>query len=180
MTSAIRSLLPRSPVARRHRESRGSSRRSRRYAARPRRSSSDSSQIVAIGRVVQLEPTVAAVDGDAFEEMVERLALHLVRVLYERFERQAIGDVLVNESEAAERMWRDRQQQVRPSGRCSSSCCGSISEVNIASCWRLKARKSADSGRRRRSRSRSSNLLERGLSSEPVLFDAPQSRRMRR
>src|SRR5205085_6478087 len=60
---------------------------------------------------MELQPAVAAVDRNALEEVVESGAAHLRQRVTGAFERQAIADVLVNKGEAAEWMWRDRQQQ---------------------------------------------------------------------
>src|SRR6266550_6275629 len=60
---------------------------------------------------MELQPAIAAVNGDAFEEAVESGAPHLRQRIARALERQAIGDVLVDEGEATERMRRDRQQQ---------------------------------------------------------------------
>ncbi len=60
---------------------------------------------------MELQPAVAAVDRDALEEVVESGAPDLRQGVARALERQAIADVLVNEGEAAEWMWGDRQQQ---------------------------------------------------------------------
>ena len=65
----------------------------------------------AIGRVMQLQAAIAAIDGDGFEEMVEGGPLHLGQRVAGAFERQAVGDILVDEGQPAERMRRDGQPQ---------------------------------------------------------------------
>jgi hypothetical protein len=64
-----------------------------------------------IGRVVQLQPAVAAVYRNPFEQIVEGRPPHLGPGIARSLECQPIGHVLVDESEPAERMRRYRQQQ---------------------------------------------------------------------
>src|SRR6266446_4558478 len=61
-----------------------------------------------IGRVVELQPAVTAVDGDALEEMVEGCAPHLGQRIARALERQAIGYVFIDEGQPAEWMRRYR------------------------------------------------------------------------
>src|SRR5882724_10606364 len=64
-----------------------------------------------IGRVVELQPAVTAVDGDALEEMVEGRAPHLGQRIARALERQAVGYVVIDEGQPAKWMRRYRQQQ---------------------------------------------------------------------
>src|SRR5271166_1983427 len=66
---------------------------------------------------MQLQAAIAAVNGDAFEEMVESGAPHLGQRVARAFERQAVADVLVDEGQAAEWMRRDGQQQSAAVGK---------------------------------------------------------------
>src|SRR4051812_12140624 len=60
---------------------------------------------------MKLQAAIAAVNGDAFEEVVESGAPHLRQRIARALERQAIGEVLVDKGEAAERVRRDGRQQ---------------------------------------------------------------------
>src|SRR5205085_4686873 len=66
---------------------------------------------LAIGRVRQLEAAVAAIDGDRLVEIVERLALDLDQGIVQALEGKLVGDVLVDEGEAAERVGRNEVAQ---------------------------------------------------------------------
>src|ERR1700736_6333583 len=60
---------------------------------------------------MELQPAVAAVDGDSLEQVVESRAPHLGQRIAGPFKRQSAGYVLVNESEPAERMRGNGKQQ---------------------------------------------------------------------
>src|SRR5665213_533914 len=64
-----------------------------------------------IGRIPQLQAPVAAEDGDAFIEVVQRFALNRYGSVVGAFERQAVGNVLENKGQAAERMRADDEAQ---------------------------------------------------------------------
>src|SRR5882757_4198302 len=60
---------------------------------------------------MELQAAVAAVDGDAFEQVVEGRAPHLGQRIAGAFERQSVGYVLVNEGEPTEWMRGYGEQQ---------------------------------------------------------------------
>src|SRR5713101_5085828 len=60
---------------------------------------------------MELQPAVAAVDGDALEQVVEGRTPNLGQRIAGAFERQSVGYVLVNEGEPAEWMRGNGQQQ---------------------------------------------------------------------
>ncbi len=53
---------------------------------------------------MQLQPAVAAIDRDAFIEVVDGLALHLDQRVVARLQRQAVGHVLIGQDHAAHRV----------------------------------------------------------------------------
>src|ERR1700682_6418005 len=59
-----------------------------------------------IGGVIELQPAVTAVDGDALKEMVAGRAPHLGQRIARALERQAVGYVFINEGQPAEWMRR--------------------------------------------------------------------------
>src|ERR1700737_2964973 len=60
---------------------------------------------------MELQAAVAAVDGDAFEQVVEGRAPHLGQRIAGAFKRQSVGYILVNEGEPTEWMRGYGQQQ---------------------------------------------------------------------
>ena len=70
-----------------------------------------------VDRVEQLETPIGPVDRNAFEEMIQSLALHRDQSVVGTLQRQAVGDVLERHQDAAEGVGRRRQAQGRPVGQ---------------------------------------------------------------
>ncbi len=64
-----------------------------------------------VGGIGKLQAAVAAEHGHRLVEIVERLALHLDHRVVGPLERELVGDLLVDEGEAAEGMGRDDQAE---------------------------------------------------------------------
>ncbi len=56
---------------------------------------------LAVARIVQLEPSIAAEQRNTLVQIVERLALHLDQGVVRAFESQPVGDVLIDEQQSA-------------------------------------------------------------------------------
>ncbi len=128
----------------------------------------------AIGGIVQFEPAIAAEYGDALEQVVERFALHRDQRVVRTFQRQPIGDVLVDEDQAAQRMRRHRQAEGAAVGQVHQLAHGLDQRGEHA---QLLALEGAEIGIFRHPAAFAQPLqqfVERRFAGEPILFEPPQ------
>jgi len=121
----------------------------------PWRSAPLSSQIFAIGRVRQLEAAIAAVDRDRLVKVSSVSRWTSISVLYRPLECQLVGDVLVDEGEAAERVGRHEVAQGALVGQMEQALIRLDERGEHGELLLLEGAESAYSGMRRRSRRRS-------------------------
>lgn len=126
------------------------------------------------GRVGKLQAAVAAEDRDALEEIVERLALHLDEGVVRAFEREPVGDVFVEEGEAAERVRRDDHPQGPIVGQMEQLLLRLKERREHLLLLPLEGAEIGVFGQPPALAQPLEHLVERGLGAEKVLFEAPE------
>ena len=124
---------------------------------------------------MELQPAVAAVDGNALEQVVESGALHLDQRVVRAFERQPVADVLVDKGEPAERMRRYRQLQGAPVRQVHQLVLRLDQRGEQLASLALEGAEIGEFREAAGSRSRSRNSPSEGSRGEPGRLDPPQA-----
>ena len=129
---------------------------------------------LAVGRVMQFQPAVAAEQGCPLVQIVEGLALDLDQRVVGAFERQAVGHVLIDEDQAAQRVRRHPHAERPPVRQMHQLVLRLDQRGEQAELVALENPEIGIFGDPAALAQPLQHLVERGTAGEPLLLDAPQ------